>query len=61
MKSVILNQDKSMNKTSVSAASTDWQIQSILIKSGLLIFIDWLLQEDKMWGVAGLGPFELLL
>ena len=34
------NQDKSINKTSVSLISTNWLIQSISIKSDLLIFID---------------------
>ena len=54
------NQDKSINKTSVSLISTNWFIQSISIKSDLLIFIDlsidksipvfidWLLRACKM-------------
>ena len=48
------NQDKSMNKASVSSISTHWSIQSISLKSDLPIFIvvdksipifiDWLLR-----------------
>ena len=33
-------QDKSISEKSVSSISTDWSIQSISIKSDLLIFID---------------------
>ena len=40
------NQDKSINETSVSSISTDWSIQSISIKSDLLIFIDLYWQID---------------
>ena len=39
------NQDKSINEKSVSSISTDWSMQSISIKSDLLIFID--LSIDK--------------
>ena len=39
-------QDKSISQKSVSSISTDWSIQSISIKSDLLIFID--LSIDKL-------------
>ena len=45
MKSIKIKINKSINETSVSSISTDWSIQSISIKSDLLIFID--LSIDK--------------
>ena len=41
-----VNLDKSINEASVSSISTDWSIQSISIKSDLLIFIDWLIDKS---------------
>ena len=49
-----VNQDKSINETSMSSISTDWSIQSIPVKSDLPIFIDWLLRVEPLINLGNL-------